>query len=281
MRLRTKWAFAGMIWGGLAGGLGAAGSVGGGAGVFWLYLFGEDTWPAWGARLLQTLAAATFVGLVALGTLVGLRHGRRQEADGHGRDPDAHRVATRAATAGAIAALAAVALFIGAERQQRARRDRAATAEQALADLRETRHRITALEAVPAGPEGSVAILLGFAGARRGPYAVTVQLQHSMDAKTVWSRTDTVELRAGGSEHHLEVGAQEIKAGLHPLLFADETRPTADADVTLRVRAVLVPILGAELRERLPERELHNLELASASLIDELMAEVKLSLSFP
>lgn len=99
MRLRAKWMAAGMVWGTVAGALAAAAplalATGAWTGPAWLEAaLGAS--PGWARTLLSLLGVATVSGLAAAGAVAGRARGRREEAAGRSRDPDAHLDALRA-----------------------------------------------------------------------------------------------------------------------------------------------------------------------------------------
>lgn len=279
MASRALMTAAGALWGLLLG-LGAALLAAGfAAGVAWLFLFGDDTWPWWaewailGVGLVAGLAV--FLVCLVLTRMVARRYEER-EAEGGGSGGSA------LAWLLIVAALAVGGFYVwsGYRAEQETQRT-AATRSQAQADfetLAGAVHRIGRIEVGWPGGGLDGHATLALEGWRAGRY------------RLAWSVQDRVygrRLIGGERLLELEPGANRVEVALPAVALADGYRkvlidPNANVlvDETMDFVATLEPQLTAPERAALPANELHNLDRGWSDLIDHGGTEVAVRFHF-
>jgi F0F1-type ATP synthase membrane subunit c/vacuolar-type H+-ATPase subunit K len=244
------------------------------AGVSWLYLFGDDPWPAHAEWIL--LGAPLVAGLATLGAGLGIGSalGRRYESSP--RPERARRRAHGLLLGGLALWLLVVALTIWQQDRQTSARAAAATEEAAYGELLQARHVITGVSVTDAGST-ELRLSLALAGTRNGAYRLTWQLTDPLYSVTLLS-----------GERRLALGPDAASAQLAfeiPIL-ADRYRETvlegrSDkvlVDGAFRLRLSLEPLLDDEERQALPAREIGNLERGLSGLRFETDVDVRVAL---
>jgi F0F1-type ATP synthase membrane subunit c/vacuolar-type H+-ATPase subunit K len=252
MRLRSLYLLASLVLGGLAALAVALQVFALGAGVSWLYLFGDDPWPARAESVL--VGASLAAGLATLGASLafGYLHGRRCESAPR---PERARRRGRGLLLGGLALWLLVA-GLGLWQQERQSSARAAAAVQEAAVLR---------------------LSLALAGARSGAYRLAWQLSDPLYGVTLLS-----------GEQRLALGPQAASAKLafEMSALAERYRETvlqgrSDkvlVDGIFRLQLSLEPLLDDEERRDLPAREIGNLERGLSDLRFETQVEVPVAL---
>lgn len=246
------WTLSGVLWGILLG-AGAAMAVGGTAASFlWLYVFGDDPWPAWSRRAI--LAAGGSAAALALGTAAwaGRRHGLRAATG----SPAERRLSRRRAMLTLLAALLGLgALGVAAWRQQAEATARREARDEAAGYL-ETRHRIRSLEM--RRERDSLRLILRAVGPSPGRYAVSWRLGTVSGSEPLWTGADTVRLAAGRGRLERRIPERDLLrwAAVRVGLGAGSR---GSADVILRTRVTLHPLPTPELDDRLEEADWNGL----------------------
>ena len=274
MRLRSLYLLVGLVLGSLAGVAVAFQVFAFAAGVSWLFLFGDDPWPAGVERYLIGIPLVAGLATLAAGLGVGYAFGRRSEA---GPGPERARRRGHGLLLAGLALWLLVAVLAGwqTERQSAARAT-AAVQEAAFADLRQARHVVTGIGVADDGGE-TLHITLDLAGSRRGAYRLTWQLD-----ETTYDRT----LSSG--ERHLDLGpeAPPLDLAFEPARLAERYRATVLdgrpdkvlVDGPFRLRLWLEPLLTDDERRALPAREIGNLERGLSELRFETELDVPMTL---
>ncbi len=281
MRLRRLFALTGAVWGLLAGLVLAFQLFGLAAGVFWLFLFGDDPWPESAVGYL--LAIPLMGGLAAVAAVAGLGYvyGRRRE--GAARPEAARRQGRRLLVAGlGVWLLAgAGAAFLG-ERQQTAR-DLSAAREAAFARLRDARRVVTGVAAgVDPGRdrEGLIRLQVETAGARDGGYRLVWRLEEPLYRVVLAQGERRVSLSPEASAIDLDLDRGAVARRYREEILSHAGSPVL-IDQDFRLLLTLEPLLEAGERAGLPPREIGNLARGVSDLRFESRAEVAMRFEIP
>jgi F0F1-type ATP synthase membrane subunit c/vacuolar-type H+-ATPase subunit K len=273
MRLRSLYLLAGLVLGGLAGLAVMIQVFALAAGVSWLYLFGDDPWPARAEWIL--LGTSLVAGLATLGAGLGIGYtvGRRYESSPR---PERARRRGHGLLLGGLALwLLVVFLALWQQERQSSARAAAAVEETAFGELLQARHVITGVSVVNAGAE--LRLSLGLAGTRSGAYRLAWRLEDPLYDVTLLS-----------GERRLALGPDAASADLdfEIAILAERYRETVLkgrgdkvlVDGAFRLRLSLEPLLDDEERQALPAREIGNLERGLSGLRFETEVELPVSL---
>ena len=277
MRLRHLFALAGTVWGLLAGLVLAFQLFGLTAGVFWLFLFGDDPWPDSAAGYL--LAIPLIGGLAAVAAVAGLGYvyGRRRE--GAARPEAARRQGRRLVVAGlGVWLLAgAGAAFLG-ERQRTARHLSAAR-EAAFARLRDTRRVVTGVAPIR-DQGGLIRLRVETAGARDGGYRLLWRLEDPLYRVVLAQGERRVSLSPEASTIDLDLDRGAVARRYREEILSHAGSPVL-IDQEFRLLLTLEPLLDAGERAGLPPREIGNLARGVSDLQFESRAEVAMRFEIP
>lgn len=274
MRLRTLYLLVGLVLGGLAGLAVALQVFALAAGVSWLYLFGDDPWPAGAERYLLTVSLGAGLATWGAGLAVGYVLGRRCEA--MPRQAQARRRGYGLLLAGlALWMLVGMAGQWQAQRQS-AVRATAVAAEAAYADLLRDRHVITAVRVTDSRAE-ALRLSLTVAGRRGGAYRLSWRLDETLYGVT---------LESGERRFDLGPEAATLDLAFDPARLAQRYRATVLegrpdkvlVDGSFRLRLSLEPELEEDERRALPDREIGNLERGLSDLRFETSVDLPMTL---
>lgn len=280
MRIQTRWEIAGAIWGALIGGFLALWAVGAAAGIFWLWVYGDDPWPDSASVWIIGVGVVVWIVSIWAGWNLGKARGAiADERAGHSLKV-ARRAATRALLLAILAAIGAGYFFTDLRAASEAQRAESEDEESAYQQLLESRHTFRAVTATHDTAADALHLTIGTAGQRAAPHRLTVRVTSSRLGENGWERAEVVSLGRGLQSLTRRVPLGNIKTLVGRSLFGDgQTR--ADADVVLTVKGRLVPIVSEALADSLPARVLRNLDLESSNLIDDVETTVTVSFSFP
>lgn len=274
MRLRTLYALAGLVLGALAAVAVAFQAFALAAGVSWLFLFGDDAWPAGvEAYLLGVPLAAGVLTLIA-GVGLGYAVGRRGEASA--RPERARRRGHRLLAAGAVLWLLVLALGVAQHERQSAARATAAHEEAAFHQLQRARHVITGLRGLDAGAD-ELRLSVGLAGRRSGAYRLAWRLDEPLYGITLLSGERRLVLAPESSEVTLSFETAALAERYrNTVLEGRDERVLVEG--AFRLRLSLLPLLDEAERRALPAREIGNIERGLSELGSETDLEVPVSL---
>jgi len=268
MNVKRLFIAAGIAWGivlGITGGLYAGGLA---AGVAWLFLFGDDSWPDWGESAILGVAMAAglaiFGGCIALGRATGQHYETRRQAG-------ARWIATGLIL---LAVMAGAAMVWSGARQQAAidseRREQAGEAVK-LAELQAATHRFTGIDIdwQGGGADGSAGFR--FDGNRQGAYRLEWQIRGQSFGKALMAGEERLDLAPGPASADIPIPAGALVDGYRALLSHRNANVMVDEPFTIEGR--LIPVLDAAEEAALPQGERRNLEQGWSKLIDEAKAE--------
>ena len=274
MRLRGLYLLAGLVLGSLAALAVALQVFAIGAGVSWLYLFGDDPWPAEAQWVLTGAALAAGLATLGAALALGYLYGRRCESAPR---PEQARLRGRGLLLVGLALwLLAAVLGLWQQERQSAARAAAAVQEAAYGELLQSRHVITGV-AVAATGAAELRLSLDLAGNRSGAY------------RLAWKLVDPlydVTLLTGERHLALDPGSSSEDLAFETAVLAERYRQTVLegrddkvlVDGLFRLQLSLVPLLDDEERRDLPPREIGNLERGLSGLHFEAQVEVPVAL---
>lgn len=271
MKVETLFSAAGVAWGLLFGLAGATYAGGLAAGFAWLFLFGDDTWPAWAEYLILAVAVAIgiaiFVGCVALGRLAG----RRIEP----ADPSSGRRA-RALAVGllVLAFLTVVGELWGVARQDAEidrQRQGQRTAEAVYARMLADTHRFTAIDVQWPGDGANGKATLQIEGGRAGIYSLEWYIRARSVGKSLLSGDRQLELQPGPSRVEFTIPPDALVDGYRGMLSRQNANVMVDEPFMIEVS--LTPILEDDELAALPRGEARNLDQGWSKLVDKARVE--------
>ncbi len=242
------------------------------AGVAWIYLFGDSTWPEWTNWAIPgfgfVVGLATFAVTMMVSRMVANRY------DGRANEKQA----------GKGGALAWTLLFLGLavaggfawqqygrhEEIEKAREGAAAAARYFPMLLSET-HRISDIAVTwpGGGQDGRAAVTLD--GLREGGYRFEWQVRDTLYEKPLISGTRDLNLTTGVKEIEIVLSAHDVVAGYRTLLNRQDANIMVDEPFVFE--AQLAPIPTEYETSRMPPHEVRNLANGWSPLIHSLSAE--------
>jgi hypothetical protein len=272
MSLTRLYTLAGLAWGLFLGALAAWQVAGFAAGVAWLFLFGDDTWPDEAAWVLPLIGLGAGAAVLALCVAVGHRIGRRAEQAG---PTPADRRTARALLAAAVVLIAAGAAGLGysAHEDDRARADRAAQADAFERRFAE-RQRIETITVELSADGGALTLRVATRGAHAGPHRIAWAVRSRTYGATLAKGEETAALQAGANDVRIAVDPGEIMRGYHGVAL-DAGPVDVEVAETFSLDLALRPELSEAEIADLPTHEATNLARGLSDLIDRRSAELR------
>ncbi len=265
MKLRFLYALTGGLAGLLLGGLVAFWVIAAGAGISWLFLYGDDTWPAATAWVLPALGL--LAGLVVLCGLValGFFYGRRQEPPTDRKR--AYRQAYGLLGLALFLVVAAVAGLAWQDRKANDARALSAAREAAFQTLLAQRQRISAADFNAAAQPEMISLLLSTEGQAAGRYRLGWRIDYSLYNAILLEGTRDLSLEHGTNEIDLDLD-QNLIARSYRKAVLQGSPAAVLVDQTFEGELWLEPLLSSEQTARIPPREIQNLSLGYSELRD-------------
>jgi hypothetical protein len=267
MRLSVLCALVGALWGIVIGVAVAVAIVALGAGISWIFLFGDDPWPAAVNWVLPLLGAVGGVAVLAGAIVIGWLFGRRAE-----RRPPAETATTRrwarALLALALATIAAGgALAVTAERRETARRDAAVHQKDRFAALLAERQTVHAITVDQQGQEGALRVSVTTRGGLDGAYALDWAVRETAYKKVLDEGHSTHQLTTGANTIAFAMRLLDLARSYHQRVLGGRAAEVL-VDEDFRLELTLTPLLDEAARASLPSHERHNLDLGDSPLVD-------------
>ncbi|MDH3296793.1 MAG: hypothetical protein OEM96_00715 [Gemmatimonadota bacterium] len=267
VKTRTIWMLAGLSWGMLVGLAVALETVAFLLGVGWLFVFGDDPWPAAaGPAIMAATIVAGLVPAFLLGWL-GRRLGIAFESEGRQR----LRARRRGWTVLVLAVVAVIvgvsAAMAGSLRERAERADRRA-AEHQLAELLRAVHRLDA----PAASVDNAVLRLPITGTRAGAYTLEWTIRESVYDAELDAGSRRLELTDGSVVEHIPLDMSGMRDVYRQTVLGGRGGVLVEEDFEARVR--LRPELRPEESARLPDAAIQNLRLGVSGLISEATVPV-------
>jgi hypothetical protein len=243
------------------------------AGVAWIYLFGDSTWPEWTNWAIPgvgiVIGLLTFTGSMIVTRMVASRYDR-----GAGDRADEKRGGVIAwlllllglAVAGTIAWQQ-----VGRHAEIEAAREQSAAAARHFPVLLSETHRIVeiAVDWPGGGQDGRAVVTLD--GVREGDYRLDWQVRDKAYDKALLMSEQTLRLTAGTHVMEFALPAQRVVDGYRALLSRQDANVMVDEPFVFE--AELAPIPTEHETSRMPANEVHNLANGRSSLIQRSRAE--------
>ena len=266
MRLRTLYALVGALIGVGLGVLAAYGVVIVGAGVSWLFIFGDDTWPSFIAWVIPGAGVLGGVIVWSAATFVAARYGRRHENAALEAVTRQRRFAYLLLAAGVLFDVMLAGAVVANHRQQDAARELGIAQSIWFAEFLAARQNIDAIEVRRQDGQGVIAVTLRISGTNAGDHRLEWLVLESLYKKVLAEDAATLRLTGGLRDTALSLDAKALAAAYHRLALGG-----ADANVMVDeafvFEARLVPLLDADTRDRLPRNERQNLDNGTSELI--------------
>ena len=175
-------------------------------GVLWLYVFGDNPWPASLDWLVLVVASVVFISTAALSIYLAYRYGREREIEAEVDDPRQRRRVLLAGLA-PVALIAITAVFLWQQSVDQAEAiAEADSRETAFTDLMNGRHTIAEL-GLDRNGGGDFEARVETSGGKPGPYSLRWQV-NSMPYGEILSHDDQdieVGREAGGTSFEISI----------------------------------------------------------------------------
>ena len=256
INLRRTYLVASLLWALVLGPAVALGVFALGAGVSWLYLFGDDPWPATVEWLLPLIALCAG-SMTAIAVLwFGYAHGRRLTASGAGTAYAEWRNAILLVIA-PIVLLAFVALLIWARTSAYQEAMSITVAREAkFADFTARNQKIDSLRVVYDGDENLTATV-SLSGSRDGPYRLAWRVSPSSFDTAIIADSRALELQQGQSQTEIRFSIGELRIQYQAEFLNGGAGVLVDELFVFD--AFLQPLLSAEEIAELPPGEQRRL----------------------
>lgn len=261
MRVSVLYTAVGILWGILLAFAAAMTVMVLGAGVSWLYLFGDDPWPDWSGTTI--VAAGFIVGIsVFIAAVVAGHHYGRAAAEATRNSP---RMTAQARKLGysllAIGVFSGMAIgSAGSYRSAEQGRQRAELAVNVghFEALLAKRHRITGVEIHWPNDGNSLLATIRMEGLRAGPYRLVWRVRDGSFGRTLVEKTHDLSLNAGVHTTVVALPAGELIEAYKVKVLGGHQADVV-VDEAFRLEIELAPALRKGELAALPEYERNNL----------------------
>ena len=238
MKPRITLAITGGVVGLVVGMCAALVAAGATLGIVWLFVFGDNPWPAWSNVLVAVIAGVVALACVIGGAWIGYHRGARIELSG-GTERAALRQVVVAAGIAALLTGALAGFFYRSQRANQRERMR----QQSFASWAGQRQRIRSAEAVLRPDDSGWEVTATTSGAGGGSYALHLEVERSEGV--LMAREAEVNLSAGENTPSILLSRDELISAYAGKVFrAGATNLAIEETVTVRVS--LRPQLEAE-----------------------------------
>ncbi len=261
MRVSVLYTAVGILWGILLAFAAATTVMVVGAGLSWLYLFGDDPWPDWSGKAIVATGFVAGIGVFVAVVVFGHRYGRAvTEAT-----RNSPRMAAQACKLGY--GLLAVAVFTGGaigaagfyrSSEQTSQRAELAAGTERFEALLAERHRITGVDIYWPNDGGGFSATIRMEGVRAGDYRLVWRVRDGSFNHALVEKSHDLTLKAGAQATQVDFPASALIEA-----YRVKALNTTTADVLVeeafRLEAELVPALGEGELAAIPEHERANL----------------------
>lgn len=263
INLRRTYLIASLLWALVLGPAVALGVFALGAGVSWLYLFGDDPWPDAVAWILPLIALSA--GLITALAVIwfGYSHGRRLTASGVGTSYAERRNAIMLAIA-PLVLCAVVALSIWARTSAYQEAMSIATARDAqFADFASRNQRIDSLR-VEYDSDEDLRAVVDFTGSREGLYRMAWRISPSSFDTAIIVDSRDLELQGEQRQAEIRFSIGELRSRYQAEILNGGAGVLVEE--LFEFDALLEPILSAEEILDLPPGEQRRLGMEDSPL---------------
>lgn len=272
MNIRHAYLLAGVLWALVLAPLAAVAAIGVAAGFAWIFLFGDNPWPAAANGLLLGLGAAAALAVAAACVGIAYAVGRRKAQAPDGGTTSAARRALALSVVPVALGLILVALLSLRARDYESTLTEAAAKEAAFADLLGASKKIVDLVIAPDTQDG-VRALVRFAGTRTGDYRLRWRVLPSSSNKAILTAEHILRLADSDQDLPITFAMEELRDQYQAIVLSGRGGALIDERFVLEVS--LAPILASEEREKLPPGETRRLDAPDSPL------ESRKSMDFP
>ena len=276
--LSRLYALVGLVWGLVLGAMAAWWAFAAAAGLSWLYLFGDNPWPAAVSWVLPAIAIAVGAGVVMVSVGLGYAYGRAQRRFGRVSHRTARDRAFGLLVLGVLAGGALAWNVAASGHRQSEHRESARDAATWHGELLAARHVVAAIDVEAAGD--TVRFTVKTDGARDGDYVLRWTVRDKAYKKTLADGVARYALEPGEGLRRISVLSNELRETYRrEILHGSNAGVLVDEDFQLDV--TLEPALsGAELA-RLSPAERRNLDLGYSDLPSTLAVDFPVRFEYP
>jgi hypothetical protein len=263
VNIRHAYLLAGILWALVLAPLAAVAAIGVAAGFTWLFLFGDNPWPAAANGVLLALGAAA--GLAVAAACVGIAYalGRRKAQAPDGGTASAPRRALALSVVPVVLGLILVALLSLRARDYESATTEATVKAAAFADFLGGSKKIVDLAITPDAQDG-VRALVRFAGTRTGDYRLRWRVIPSSSNKVILTAERTLRLADSDQELPIAFAMEELRDQYRAIVLSGRGGALIDERFVLEVS--LAPIVTSEERQKLPPGEARRLDTPDSPL---------------
>jgi len=247
---------ASVLWALVLGAAAALAVFGVSAGFAWLYLFGDEPWPAAAEGILLVLGLAA--GLITAIAVVwlGFRYAGRRAGS-----PAANSRTERRKALALLLAPLLLMLLIGGElwlqaRDYEAGMNIAATREKAFADLVGSNHKLVGVD-IMAGTDGVIRATVRMTGERDGLYRLSWRVVPSSAKEPLFEAERSIQVRRGDDDAMLTIAMDDLKSEYQAAVL--KGRGGALVDEFFELEVLLDPALTQQETANLPPGEQRRL----------------------
>lgn len=274
MTLRQLYLLAGILWALVLAPMVLLAIVGMGAGVAWLYLFGDEPWPEAAEQALIVLGLIGGLGTAVAAVWLGYHQGR-----------DRHAAPTTREWQRAVALSAApvvLALLVGAGLWLRARDYEqamtvAVTREAAFADFVGANKKLAALTL--ADTQDTIRASARISGSRLGAYRLTWRVIPSSSRTAIVEGSRSLQLGAADEDVSLDFSTDELRSRYQDVVLGGRGGALIEEPFLLEI--ILNPVLTQDEILGLPPGERFRLEKADSPLRSRQSAEFPVRFLIP
>jgi len=269
LNLHRLYLVAGIFWALLAGGAAALAAFAFAAGVSWVFLFGDEPWPAAVQWVLPLLAL--FVGLIVFAAVLIMvsRYGRMQAAAQSANPVRERRKAILLVFAPLmLIALGAASAWLRA-RDYSADLETVSKREQALADLVAANQKVVAVDIMSDASDLNAVVRIN--GQRSGLYHLVMRVLPATGNAIVLTEDRSLQLPVGESDVEVNLKMSEVQQAYRDAIL--KGRGGVLVDELFRLDVSLVPALAGDEIATLPPNERGRLESADSPLQSRRMAQ--------
>lgn len=243
------------------------------AGVAWIYLFGDETWPGWANWAI--LGAGAVAGLLSLSIcmLVARIVANRYDepANEHHTEHGGAGLAWLLLLTGFLAAGGFVWWEFGRQAEILTASEQADQADKYFPTLVSDTHRISGIDVdwPGGGADGKAMVVLE--GLREGEYRFSWLIRDSLYDEPLLDGMQILQLTSGARRIDIPMPAERIVDGYRRLLNRQDGNLLVDEPFLFEAR--LAPVPNINEIQQMPAHEVQNLNNGQSSLIDRSSAK--------
>jgi hypothetical protein len=247
-------------WALVAGALAAFAMIAVGAGVAWIFLFGDDPWPAATEWVLPLLGLAAGL-VVAIAVVLAISQYGKQAAQSGNPARERRKAVLLLLAPLLLIAIGAVSAWLSA-RNYSVAMDAVAKREQAFAELVGSLHKVAAVD-IMSDPAGINAVIRTN-GQRAGIYDLVFQVLPASGNTVLFTDDRSVQLPAGESDLTVTFKMEDVQQAYRDSVLHGGGGVLVDE--LFRLNVSLAPTLSGEEIASLPPGEVGRVETPDSPL---------------